>query len=86
MPFGLPFGHKAVMPNKPVAITELGKRKAEEMMLEGSKYEILNALNESSPATVNELAEATGVNPHKVRDTIKGFIKNGYVSPVNTGG
>lgn len=86
MPFQLPFlGRRQVMPNKPIAITELGKKKQEEMMVEGPKYDILTKLNENGPSSVNELAQETQHSPSRVRDIVKELIRNGYASPVNTG-
>lgn len=83
MGFQLPFmGKKPIMPNKPVAITELGKKKQEEMMIEGPKYDILTKLAENGPSSISELASELQKPPAKVRDVVKELIRNEYVSPV----
>ena len=62
-----------------IAITQTGKRKVEELSAGGIKFDILSYLEDNGSSSINELADATRANEHKVRMTIKSMIHDGWV-------
>jgi DNA-binding MarR family transcriptional regulator len=62
-----------------LVLTPLGKTKAEKFDLPGSKWKILNTLNENGPSTISELASETGMDEQKVRAIAKGLASTGYI-------
>jgi DNA-binding MarR family transcriptional regulator len=62
-----------------IAITSTGKRKVEELSAGGIRFDILSYLEDNGSSTINELADATRANEHKVRETIKRMEHDGWV-------
>lgn len=62
-----------------VSITQTGKRKVEELSAGGIKFDILSYLEDNGSSTVNELAEITRADEHKIRLTVKSMIKDGWI-------
>lgn len=86
----IPFFHKKGDPvgvHNSYAVTPLGKQKAEEYVLGGSKGEVLGALAENSPSNPKEISESEGVHlsPEQVKKVINVLIRDGYVRPSGKG-
>jgi DNA-binding PadR family transcriptional regulator len=72
------FQHKAVR-KKSYQLTELGKRKAEEMAAEGDRLAVLTTLDEEGAATTDEISNTTHIGRFKVQMIMNDFIRAGYI-------
>lgn len=90
MTFQLPFQRehmsRLIKSELTVALTPLGKQKADAFSGEGPKFDILATLNESGPSSISELAQETGMSPVKVKHVLKELAKAGYVRRVGESG
>lgn len=65
-------------------LTPLGKTKAEEFSLAGSRWEVLACLSENGPSSVTEISGEVRTSPEKVKAMLKGLIRSGYVRQVSS--
>ena len=63
--------------NITVAITALGKQKAEQFDAEGKMYEVLTYISESGPASIGEISENTHIRPKLVERIVRKLIARG---------
>jgi len=69
-----------------VALTPLGKAKADSFSGEGPKFDILSTLNEGGPCSISELAQETNMSAVKVRHILKELVRSGYAKRVGESG
>lgn len=91
MALKFPFGARESIPRLVktelvVALTPLGKAKADSFSGEGPKFDILSTLNEGGPCSIAELAQETRMDVMKVRHILKELAKSGYVKRVGESG
>jgi len=69
--------------NQTYGLTPLGKTKAEEFSLTGSKWQVLACLSENGASSVSEIADELKTSPEKIKSILKGLIRSGYVKSVS---
>lgn len=66
-------------------LTELGKRKAEEMAAEGDKLAILTTLDEEGACSIGEISRSTRIGQSRINAILHEFKSFGWVtSAANT--
>jgi len=59
-------------------LTPLGKQKATSFGLDGVKFDVLTAMAEAGPCTIDELSNETGLDDRKVKAIMKMLVRAGY--------
>ena len=62
-----------------VALTPLGKQKAEQFSLEGPKFDVMATILESGTQPIGEISSKVGMSANKVKEVCKSLARNGYV-------
>jgi len=63
-------------------LTQLGKTKAENFNVLGDRGEVVTALENVGPCTINELANETRMTPMKVKQVMQVLVRDGWVMKV----
>ena len=66
-----------------IALTEQGKRTAEQQLSRGPTFAILSVLQDHSPRSVGEIAEETDIDISEVKQRVKDLAKGGSVRILN---
>lgn len=64
-------------------LTEIGKRKAEDFNITGTKGEIVIALESIGPCTLSELSNETKMSPTRVKMIVQTLMRDGWVRKVS---
>ena len=64
-------------------LTALGKTKAEQINISGTRGEVVMALENIGPCTISELANEIKMSPAYVKQAIEVLIRDGWVSKVS---
>jgi DNA-binding MarR family transcriptional regulator len=70
---------KRVTADMSFALTEAGKKRAEEFAGSGGRWEILAALREQGASSLSELANETGYSTERLKPIIRSLERSGYV-------
>ena len=62
-----------------VALTPVGKQKAEQFSLEGPKFDVLATLLEDGTMSMSEIGSKTGYSVNKVKEICRSLERNRYV-------
>lgn len=62
-----------------VSLTPIGKQKAEQLSLEGPKFDIIATLHEDGTMSIGEISSRTGMQANKVKEVCKSLARSGYV-------
>jgi len=65
-------------------LTSLGKTKAEQIDISGSKGEVVMALENIGPCTLSELANETKMSPVKVKQVMQVLVRDGWARKVSS--
>ena len=86
MPSGIPpvkltlFGGQKYRSN--YQLTALGKTKAEQIDISGSKGEVVMALENIGPCTISELSNETKMSPTKVKQVMQVLVRDSWATKV----
>jgi len=64
-------------------LTALGKTKAEQINVSGTKGEVVMALESVGPCTIAELANETKMSPTHVKQTMQVLIRDGWAMKIS---
>ncbi len=69
-------------------LTPLGKTKAEEFGMAGTRGEVVSYLNDNGASSINEITSAGEVkaSADKIKAVIRGLMREGYVRRVSSEG
>jgi predicted HTH transcriptional regulator len=84
--FDNPFIRHKIIRKKSYQLTELGKRKAEDMAAEGDRLAVLTTLDEDGACTTDELSNTTHISRFKCQLIMNDFIRAGYVKQAHSSG
>jgi len=65
-------------------LTTLGKTKAEQISVSGTKGEVVMALENIGPCTINELSNETKMSPRTVKQAMAVLVRDGWVRKVQS--
>ena len=66
-------------------LTQLGKTKAEQINISGTRGEVVMALDNIGPCTIPELANETKMSPTMVKQAVAILMRDGWVTKTATG-
>ena len=62
-----------------IALTPIGKQKAEAFALEGPRFDVISTVLESGTATIRDISTKTGMSTNKIKEICKSLAHSGYV-------
>ena len=62
-----------------ITLTPVGRQKAEQLSLEGPKFDVIATLHEDGTQSIGEIASKTGMQANKVKEVCKSLARSGYV-------
>lgn len=65
-------------------LTALGKVKAEQFNVVGTKGEVVTALENIGPCTISELANETKMSPERVKQAVQVLVRDGWARKVTS--
>ena len=65
-------------------LTQLGKTKAEQINISGTRGEVVMALENIGPCTISELASEIKMSPVQVKQVMQILIRDGWVRKVSS--
>lgn len=66
------------------ALTEAGKKKADEFSTSGPRFEVLATLREQGPCTMRELADETPYSTGQIKHILNALRRQGYIKSMGT--
>ena len=66
-------------------LTALGKTKAEQVNISGTRGEVIMVLENIGPCTLSELSSETKMSPVQVKQMVQVLIRDGWAMKVRTG-